>query len=826
MLKLNNINKQYIVSSLKIDALKDVDLEFRDSEFVSILGQSGSGKTTLLNIIGGLDRYTSGDLVVSERSTKDFNNSDWDSYRNGTVGFVFQSYNLIPHLSVLGNVEIALTLSGVSKTERKRRALTALNSVGIADQANKKPNQLSGGQMQRVAIARALVNNPKIILADEPTGALDSATSVQIMEILKEVSKERLVIMVTHNNEAAEAYSSRIIRLKDGKVISDSLPYHRENSHPSTNKLNCKPQKSRPFYKRLSFSKVFSFGKKKGIRTEEKSDTALICKESRWKKAKKQRLGNKSSMSFVTALKLSFRNLLTKKTRTIITSVAASIGIIGVGLVMAISSGTRSYIGGVQSETMARMPITMARLSNTGRTNPDKYKEYRYTDKEILIPYDSRFDRQESQIIHQNPFGEELDAHLEKLDPSLYNSISYVHNVHMRGVGQRQDGTYNEINLSEFNIMNASANFRALPPSDTFVKSLYDELYGHYPTHSGEVVLILDSENRVDISLLQNFGIEYELNTPLSFDDIVGYSFKVLHNDTSYEYDEEHSTFTARTDYEELYHDENNKTLTVSGIIRINRNATSGFLNRGIGYLPSLTSEMLASAEESQIVQTAKANPNKIVVNYKNQTRTFTQNAYHELMVITGGDTVPSAILIYPATFEAKEGIKAHLNTFNIGKSEDEELRYNDPSESIIESTSRLIDTVSFILTAFASISLVVSSIMIGIITYVSVIERTKEIGILRSIGARRIDISRVFNAETVIIGFTAGVLGVILTYALSVPANNIIYNQVDVEGIAKLPFSTAFILIGVSMLLTFIAGIIPSYIAAKKDPVVALRSE
>lgn len=765
MLKLKNVDKNYGAGENLVKALKNINLEFRENEFVSILGPSGCGKTTLLNLIGGLDRYTSGDLLINNKSTKDFKDYDWDSYRNNTIGFIFQNYNLIPHQTVLGNVEIALTLSGVSSQERKKRAIQALNNVGLHDQINKRPNQLSGGQMQRVAIARALVNNPKILLADEPTGALDTTTSEQIMELLREIARDRLIIMVTHNTELADQYSTRIVKLLDGEVTSDTMPYD-----------------------------------------SQKDDGEI---------KKKYVGGKKSSMSFFTALKLSFNNLRTKKARTIITSFAGSIGIIGIALVLAISSGMNKYIENMQSDTLSGFPISIDRTAmvDIPMGPPQENKTFeRFIEDNKVFPYDRTTD----SFMHYNKITDDYVQYIENMNPDLYNSISYTYGVGINMVGKTKNNEYKLVRRNR-------AGLQQLPASTDFVLTQYDILAGKYPENTSESVLVVDERNRVNVEFLNELGIPFDSQTPLKFEDFIGYTVKIVFNNDYYVFNNETSTYAPRTDYQNLYNLQSSKPLTIVGVVRAKEEANSDFLSRGIAYHNNLLNELIASSMNSNIVNAQRNNPERNVLTGVSFN---TPTEYDAVMNELGGRATPTSIQIYPKTFQAKERIKEYLDAFNKNLDDADKILYTDFANMIARTMTTMIDTISLILTAFAAISLVVSSIMIGIITYVSVVERTREIGILRSIGARKKDISRVFNAETVIIGFIAGVIGIAVTLLLSLPINVFVQRRVGVTNIAALPFLSAVIMILVSITLTFIAGLIPSRIAAKKDPVVALRTE
>ena len=820
MLTLKNITKDYITGDSVVHALAGVTLDFRKSEFVSILGASGCGKTTLLNIVGGLDRYTTGDLLINDKSTTTFKDGDWDTYRNTTIGFVFQSYNLIPHLTVLKNVEMALILSGVSRTERIARSKAALDRVGLSDQYNKRPNQLSGGQMQRVAIARALVNDPKIILADEPTGAIDSATSVQIMDLLKEISSDKLIIMVTHNGELAQKYSNRIIRLKDGTVIDDNNPYK---------------------------AKV----KKQDIESQFLENAEKAQNEY------KANYGRKSSMSFWTALKLSFNNLLTKKVRTTLTAIAGSIGIIGVALVLSISNGMTQYINKMQSDTLAGFPVNITQrvFNMDGSFTQEEVEEY--TSENIIYPYDSG--SIVKQYTHINDINSEFVEHIEKMDSSLYNAISYQYGVQMNLIAKTGNLTkYKHINPSDI-------GWQELPSNDEFVKSQYDVIYGRYPASMSEIVLVVDSMNRLDETFLKTFGFN-DMNKVYRYEDFVNNTFEIrlVYNDDFYTED---NTFTIGGVITPGYYKTNSFdliskyiSLKVVGVLRVNENtATDSLLSRGFAYMAPLTTDVLSKAKNSEVLTAQKGNNQRFVADifitylmpikfngiefYMDVPYTGiagvpfvddaakieeAQTIHKATLSSFGGDKNPLGISIYPKSFESKEKIKKYIDIYNVGKTgqEDGKIVYSDLAAVVTNAVSTLIDTITIVLTAFASIALVVSSVMIGIITYVSVVERTKEIGVLRSLGARKKDISRVFNAETFIIGLAAGVIGIIVTLLLNIPINIIIAHLAGVTGIASLAVGSAAMLIGISVILTLIAGLIPSRIAAKRDPVVALRTD
>ena len=772
MLVLKNIVKDYVTSDIVVHALKNVNLKFRRSEFVSIVGASGCGKTTTLNIVGGLDRYTSGDLIIEGTSTKDYTDSDWDTYRNHRIGFVFQSYNLITHLDIFSNVELSLTLSGVSKSERKRLVLDALDKVGLKEYAHKKPNQLSGGQMQRVAIARALVNNPDIVLADEPTGALDSVTSVQVMDILKEIAKDKLVIMVTHNMPLAEAYSTRIITFKDGEVISDSNPYEEE------------------------------------------------IKEVEVKKVRR------TSMNFLTAIKLSFNNLKTKLGRTLITSVAGSIGIIGVACVLAVSSGFTDYIDGMQKDELSGFPIqinTQTILAEEIYENLNQMPDNTLTE----YPTENKIYGYEpismSQLIHTNPLSEEYANYIkENIEGTeLVSSVTYGYGLNINILGKNSEGNIYKVN-------NSSVGWQQLIGSQDFILSQYDLLEnGKYPTTSNEVLLVVDKYNRLTNSQIAALG--YENKEEYSFDEIIGHEFKLVTNNDYYVYNSEKNIYEVNKDLDSIYNSVNSRTLKISGILRVKKDASSAFMNNGIAYTDTLMAEMLENAYQSDVVQAQLKEENK---EYNVLTgKPMNANSLKNQLTSLGGSKIPTSINIYPVSFESKEAITTILDKYNLNpdgtkKPTKEQIVYTDLAASVTEVMSTMIDAIKIVLVVFASISLIVSSVMIGIITYVSVVERTKEIGVLRSLGARKKDIKRVFSAEVLIIGFTAGVIGVLFTYLISIPANEIVMSLAQIPNLAALKIGEAISLVIVSMILTFVAGLIPSNVAANKDPVVALRTE
>lgn len=800
MLKLVGITKDYKAGDGVVHALKGINLEFRRTEFVSILGHSGCGKTTMLNIIGGLDRYTDGDMFIDGVSTKKYKDVDWDTYRNIRIGFVFQSYNLIQHLTILDNVAMAMTLSGVGLQERKRRAEEALRTVGLEGQLKKLPNQLSGGQMQRVSIARAIVNNPEIILADEPTGALDSATSVQVMELLKEISKTKLVIMVTHNRELAEKYSTRIVSVKDGEIVGDTMPYHGEDEMPAN------------------------------------ADFAATDKE------KKKKL-KKSSMSYSTAIKLSFKNLMTKKGRTLMTSIAGSIGIIGVCLVLAISNGFTNYVNELQQTVLAGYPVQIAQetfdtnvlLSMFMGGTSGNDKKVQYPDSNVIYQYNTA-DMINSAII-ENDFGQDYIDYVDKVvDNGWASSVTYSYGMETTVVGK----TVNAIGRVSYEKVNPSAAFdmsglispkanigwSEMIGGEEFILSQYDLIAGSFPANKNQVILVVDSYNQSNVSVLMGLGFS-TTQKEVSFDEIVGTKLRVVANDELYT-EGDNGLFAEKqssSELEALYNapaSDTNLEIEVVGVLRPKEGTQLALLSTGINYTSELTQYLLGVNAGSRIVEAQAASPDKDVTTGLpfNQTDT-----YRKAMQKLGGDRTPTGMNIYPRDFDGKEAIISYLDAWN-NDHPSAKVVYVDMSEMATSMLNEIIRIISIVLVCFAAISLVVSSVMIGIITYVSVVERTKEIGILRSLGARKIDISNVFNAETFIIGLMAGIIGVIITYILSIPINLIIASLVDISTLCMLSPWHALLMIVVSFLLTLVAGLVPSSVAAKKDPVEALRTE
>ena len=868
MLKLENIKKDYITGESKVEALKGISIEFRKSEFVSILGQSGCGKTTLLNIIGGLDRYTSGDLIINNKSTKKFKSKDWDAYRNYSIGFVFQSYNLIPHQTILSNVELALTISGVSRKDRKQRAIKVLEEVGLKDQIHKKPNQLSGGQMQRVAIARALVNNPDIILADEPTGALDTKTSVQIMEILKEISKDKLIIMVTHNPELAEKYSTRIVKILDGVITDDSNPYTEDD-----------------------------------------------------KKIEQNAKTGRTSMKFFTALRLSLNNLMTKKGRTILTSFAGSVGIIGIALILAISTGVNNYIKKVEEDTLSSYPITIQEstidmssmmemaigedsennthedgkiyssdvmnemittLSNKKENNNlTQLKKYLEEDNNKIVQNSNAI--QYDYNLNINLYKENIEDNIIKVNPSTV--------MDAMGMGDFIEARNNSSIMSMMgsnSIMVSNTDvWTELLDNEELLHSQYDIVAGNWPKEYNEVVLIVDENNEISDYTLYSLGlkdqkelkkkwdaiekgekVEEEQQTSYTYEDILNLSFKLILN-TDY-YKKENGLWLDKKDDTEYMKQKikDAESIKIVGIIKQNDQSVASNLSGMVGYTKQLKEYVINKSNESQIVKEQKENTNINVFSglefpkedesgefdynslsneQKMAMRTLSNEQITQMMetYMANKDATyeknlqklsaidlqkPTSIKIYPKNFESKDNITKAIEEYNQkqrDESKDENvINYTDIVGVMMNSVSQIINTISYVLIAFVAISLIVSSIMIGIITYISVLERTKEIGILRSIGASKKDISRVFNAETFIVGLISGLLGIGITILLTIPINAIIYKITGVLVNAMVPPIAGIILIFISMFLTIVAGLIPSKMASKRDPVEALRTQ
>ena len=877
MLELYNITKEYPTGNTTLTALRGISIAFRKSEFVAILGQSGCGKTTLLNIIGGLDKYTEGDLVINGISTKEYKDANWDAYRNHSIGFVFQSYNLIPHQNVLSNVELALTLSGVSKAERKERAIDALTKVGLADQLYKKPNQMSGGQMQRVAIARALVNNPDILLADEPTGALDSETSIQIMDILKEIAKEKLVIMVTHNPEIADTYANRIVKLLDGRIIGDSNPYN-----PTTEKEEANQNDKQPV-----------------------------------KKIRKNK-----SMSFFTALALSFNNLMTKKGRTILTAFAGSIGIIGIALILSVSQGVTDYINTVEESTMASYPITIEKSTNDTTSMMQSFLEHESTPAPDGKVQSNNFmiqliealqtSQKENNISKFKQYLESDESQIDENASDIVYNYSTTLNTYYKVNNEDGTFTYKKTYSNPTELITGIISKGAVSPSfgsntmntvfqqmvgdDELIKSQYEIIYGDYPKNDNEVIILVDENNRISDYTLYALGIRdvkevmdyIEANnkhladpdnnpkpnelpeTVYTYEELCNRSYKVLLNSDLYKVENDLIKEKSQNEINTLL-DSTNNEIKVVGIVKPSESSQSAISVGGILYKKSLMLGYIDAVNASDVVTLQKSNEKtnllwnrdfdnpytmadiayiglqlkanqslaykfysgkydmndpQSIINFAND---HMLSSYDDLLEDLGCIDLdnPNSINIYPKDFDSKELITDEISAYNNKQAEEDRIVYSDLVGVLLSSVTVIVNAISYVLIAFVSISLVVSSIMIGIITYISVLERTKEIGILRAIGASKKDISRVFNAETITVGFIAGALGIIITLILIIPINLILHSATGISYLsAALPAVGAIILVLISILLTFIAGLIPSGVAARKDPVVALRTE
>lgn len=773
MLEIKHIKKSYKTGDFVQKALNDVSIQFRQNEFVAILGPSGSGKTTLLNVLGGLDHYDSGDLIINGKSTKNFKAADWDAYRNNSVGFIFQSYNLIGHISIQDNVEMALALSNVKKKERRKRAREALKSVGLLEHAHKRPNQLSGGQMQRVAIARSLVNNPDIILADEPTGALDSNTSKQIMDLIQKIASDKLVIMVTHNQDLAYQYATRVIEVKDGKVVSDSNPLTKEEQEEEQYKLK------------------------------------------------------KTKMSFMEALYLSFNNIMTKKGRTLITAFASSIGIIGIALILSLSNGFDLQIDKFERGILSAMPIMISKqsmdLDEESLVQLTGEEQEKYPDKQTVIPKDNALE----SLVHQNKINDDYINYIENIPSDLVYGVSYTKMTALN-VLTEHDGKVSVADTQDI-------SFSALPKSldentpNAAMEAYYDILAGTLPQKKEDIVLIVDASNRVNTEILQLLG--FDTMDEIPFDEIIGKTIKVALNDDFYVKMGDY--FVRNQDLQSVY--DNSITLTVSGILRMKEDFPSYVSSASLCYTNELLDEVTAANNESEIVKAQQASDVNVLTGMPFSDSTSNPSSSSSAgMTMTkdtvlgylGADQTPYMIYLFPKDFESKDELLEYLDAYNDDKEDDDKVIYMDQAELISSMSSSIMSAVTIVLIAFSSISLIVSSIMIGIITYISVLERTKEIGILRALGARKKDISRVFNAETFIIGITSGLIGIGIALILTIPANQIIYNLTELENVAILNPLHALILILVSMTLTMIGGFIPARIAAKKDPVEALRTE
>lgn len=776
MLNLKDIKKYYNVGGTETRALDGVTVAFRKKEFVAILGPSGSGKTTMLNVIGGLDQYDSGDLIINGQSTKHFKLTDWDAYRNNSIGFVFQSYNLIGHQGILDNVELGMTLSGIPKEERRKRAQEALERVGLKDHLNKKPSQLSGGQMQRVAIARALANDPEILLCDEPTGALDSETSVQIMNLIQELSQEKLVIMVTHNPDLAREYADRIIEFSDGKILTDSNPY-----------------------------------------IEEKPDNDFELKRTR--------------MSFLTALRLSFNNIRTKKGRTFLTSFASSIGIIGIAIVLSLSNGFQKQIDKTQSETLAQFPVTISQITqdNTELFSNSNTKKQEKAAKDQVLAKTSEQDLAQ----HTNDISTEYVDYIKKINPDWSNNVSFSRSTNLNLL-RDVDGTIKQVQFSNAKAEGQNAASFATstgvgisvfpdqldPSKDNFLKQNYQVVDGQYPSNPNDLVLIVDENGTTNVNALNNLGFDVKNGESISYQDILGTTIKLAFNNAYYT-KLPTGNFIPNQDLTKVYDNSQNQTLKIVGILKAKSSATMDLLAPGIAYSDSLTQEVIKQNKDSEIVKAQDQSKTNVLTN-----ETLDETKKAAVLTYLGANATPSSIYIYPNNFKTKEKILTYLDDYNKGKDKADQVLYTDLAGTMTKLTGGLMDAITYVLVAFAGISLVTSMIMIGILTYTSVLERTKEIGVLKALGARKKDITRVFDAETAILGVASGVLGVAIAYAATFPINQILENLTDLQNVAQLNPIHAVILIVISTILTMLGGHLPARMAAKKDAAIALRAE
>lgn len=776
MLELKHLKKYYKVGETTTKALDDVSVSFRNQEFVAILGPSGSGKTTMLNMIGGLDRYDSGNLVIEGKSTDDFKDSDWDAYRNNSVGFIFQSYNIIGHLSIIDNVEMGMTLSGVSGEEKKRRAKDALIRVGLEKHMNKRPNQLSGGQMQRVAIARAIANDPEILLADEPTGALDSETSDEIMQLIKELSKERLVVMVTHNPELARQYADRIIEFADGKIQTDSNPYNR---HDEVTNFKLKHTK----------------------------------------------------MSYWTALKLSFKNIMTKKGRTFLTVFASSIGIISIAIVLALSNGFQKQIDQTQSDTMASMPVSIGAVASDSSaamtdSQNSSFSKHKYVEADL-----SKSDKAQ----HVNKIDSKYLDYVKKMPKKYAKNIAVTYSTGMNLISQK-DGKWQTVKFSNADPDAKTVDTSSMMASVTgvggsvypidrdgnqsFLKKNYHVLSGSYPKKATDVVLIADRDNKINISALKNFGITAKTNQKFDYNQLIGKTAKLVTNNTYYK-KLPTGNYVPSDKYASMANAKDTKTLKVVGILRVKSKNSDGLLSNGIAYSDQLTKSVYEDNKDSDIVKAQAASKKNIMTG-----ETMDASTKNQMLTMLGGSETPSTIQIYPSNFKKKDRVLDYLDKYNDGKKKADQIVYTDMAGSISKLTGGMMDAITYVLVAFAGISLVTSMIMIAIITYTSVIERTKEIGVLKALGARKKDITRVFDAETAILGIGSGLFGIVVAWLCTFPINVVLEKMTGLSGVSQLNPVHAILLVIVSAVLTILGGHIPARMAAKKDAAIALRTE
>lgn len=781
MLQLKNLRKSYHVGDSVTHALDDVSISFRNQEFVAILGPSGSGKTTMLNVIGGLDRYDSGDLIINGKSTKNFKETDWDAYRNNSVGFVFQNYNLISHLSIIANVELGMNLSGVPASERRKRAIDALTEVGLKDHISKNPNQLSGGQMQRVAIARALANDPDILLCDEPTGALDTETSVQIMKLIKKLSKDRLVVMVTHNSDLAKEYASRIVNFQDGKILNDSNPFTPDNEQDTFNLKRTK-------------------------------------------------------MSYWNAIKLSFTNIMTKKGRTTLTAFASSIGIISIAIVLALSNGFQKQIDTTMSKALAKYPVTITKTATDLNSIRDRDTANKNVKNRGYIT--AKQDRLQKSS-HENKITREYINYVKKINPKYANNISYQVGVSLNLIGNNNGqikpvqfsplpaGTAASQAYEQMQSQAASVSFMGssvFPTSldqskGNFLKDNYQLLSGTWPSKATDLVMVVDNKNSLNLNILKNLGIKIKSGEKLDYHKLIGKEFKVVSNNNYYQ-ELPTGMFVPKKPDKTMYDNSKIKLRLVS-VIRPKNEDSMALLSEGIVYSDKLAVKIIDENQNSAIVKAQKKTSRNVMTG-QNMNATVKK----QMMQSIGGSALPAGIMIYPNDFDSKDKVLDYLDKWNKGKKKKDQILYTDMSSAVTSMTGGLLSGITTVLVAFAAISLVTSMIMIGILTYTSVLERTKEIGILKALGARKKDITRVFDAETFILGIFSGVLGIVIAQLLIFPINSVLYSMTDLANVAQLNPVHALILIVISTILTVLGGHLPARMAAKKDAAIALRSE
>lgn len=779
MLQLKHLNKSYRVGDNVTRALNDVSISFRDREFVAILGPSGSGKTTLLNVIGGLDRYDSGDLIINGRSTKNFKETDWDAYRNNTIGFIFQNYNLIGHLSIMQNVELGMNLSGMPAKQRRQRAEKALIDVGLKDQLHKNPNQLSGGQMQRVAIARAIANDPDILLCDEPTGALDTQTSLQIMEIIKKLSRKRLVIMVTHNPDLAQKYATRIVNFRDGKIQHDSAPCQKQEQ---TDRFHLK----------------------------------------------------RTKMSYWNAIKLSFTNILTKKGQTILTAFAASIGIISIAVVLSLSNGFQKQINSTMSKALAKYPVAISQTATDMTANQNRRLENKIAKNRGYLTAEPD---QNQEAAHTNHLTQKYVDYVKRINPAQANNISYQRGVslnlltkdkdHIKRVlfsNQNQNAAGSLANMRSEAMASMGIGSSVFPTTlnqhkGSFLKQNYSLLAGKWPRKKTDLVLVADNQNHVNLYSLKNLGLKVKDGTKLALNKLVGKKYRVITNDDYYQ-SLPTGMFIPKKVSRSMYQKAKIR-LRIVGVIRPKTSNSLALLATGVAYSDKLSQRVVRQNKDSAIVKAQKKSKHNVMTG-----QSLNKDEKKQLLQTIGGSSLPTGIMIYPNNFVAKDKVLDYLDAWNKGKAKKDKIVYTDMSSAVTSMTGGLLNGITTVLVAFAAISLITSMIMIGILTYASVLERTKEIGVLKALGARKKDITRVFDAETFILGIFAGLLGVGIGYLLTFPLNHLLYHLTDLTNVAQLNPVHALILILISTVLTLLGGHIPARMAAKKDAAIALRSE